>query len=115
MRRFDLDAAILFSDILVVPHALGQAVRFEEGQGPVLDPVPGGFGALDRTGLLDRLAPVFETVTRVREALSPDKALIGFCGAPLDGRDLHDRRARHAGPDAGPHDGAAAPRSISGR
>jgi uroporphyrinogen decarboxylase len=84
IRRFDLDAAILFSDILVVPHALGQDVRFVEGEGPRLDPVGSvaDFASLREKIDLERLAPVYETVSRVRAELSPDKALIGFCGAP---------------------------------
>ena len=83
IRRFDLDAAILFSDILVVPDALGQKVDFVEGRGPVLEPL-----TLDRlVGLkadqvVDRLGPVLETVSTVRGQLDPGKALIGFCGAP---------------------------------
>lgn len=84
IRRFDLDAAILFSDILVVPHALGQDVRFVEGEGPRLDPIASRpeFGRLRAAIDLGMLAPVYETVTRVRGALDPSKALIGFCGAP---------------------------------
>jgi uroporphyrinogen decarboxylase len=84
IRRFDLDAAILFSDILVVPHALGQDVRFVEGEGPRLDPLTSlaEFKRLRETIDLAMLAPVYETVSRVRSDLSPDKALIGFCGAP---------------------------------
>jgi uroporphyrinogen decarboxylase len=83
LRRFDLDAAILFSDILVVPHALGQAVRFEPGEGPVLDPVSAEtMSRLDVERAVERLSPVFETIRRVREDLPADKALIGFCGAP---------------------------------
>jgi uroporphyrinogen decarboxylase len=80
LRRFDLDAAILFSDILVVPHALGQQVRFVEGRGPLLDPLPQVLG--DPAAAVESLAPVMETVRRVRAELSRDKALIGFCGAP---------------------------------
>jgi uroporphyrinogen decarboxylase len=83
IRRFDMDAAILFSDILVIPDALGQGVRFVEGRGPVLDPIrPRDAGELQAGKVLEHLAPVLETVRRVREALSRDKALIGFCGAP---------------------------------
>ena len=84
LRRFDLDAAILFSDILVIPDALGQSVRFETGEGPVLDPVSAesiaGLGK--ERNALDHLAPVLETVRRLRAALAPNKTLIGFCGSP---------------------------------
>ncbi len=84
IRRFGLDAAILFSDILVAPDALGQRVSFEEGEGPRLKPIE---TAADLAALSDepdwsRLAPVFETVERVRSKLPDDVALIGFCGAP---------------------------------
>jgi uroporphyrinogen decarboxylase len=82
IRRFDLDAAILFSDILVIPDALGQTVCFVEGRGPELDPLPGGFASLDPGRLVEKLAPVLETVQRVRDGLDGSKALIGFCGAP---------------------------------
>jgi uroporphyrinogen decarboxylase len=82
IRRFDFDAAILFSDILVVPHALGQTVSFEEGQGPVLEPIGDDLGRLEIAAIDERVAPVYETVRQVRGALDPEKALIGFCGAP---------------------------------
>ena len=83
IRRFGLDAAILFSDILVVPWALGQPLRFEEGRGPVLDPIARGeLGRLGRDGVVERLAPVFETVRRVKSALPAHTSLIGFAGAP---------------------------------
>lgn len=84
IRRFGFDAAILFSDILVVPDALGQGVRFAEGEGPRLEPVVEGWPTAFLKARIDleRLAPVFETIRRVRAALAPDKALIGFCGAP---------------------------------
>jgi uroporphyrinogen decarboxylase len=82
IRRFDFDAAILFSDILVVPHALGQKVTFEEGQGPILEPMGDDVGRLDVTAIGERLAPVYETVRLVRRALAPEKPLVGFCGAP---------------------------------
>jgi uroporphyrinogen decarboxylase len=83
IRRFDFDAAILFSDILVVPDALGQCVRFEEGLGPLLEPVDlAELEALRTDGVVEHLRPVLETVQRVREGLPADKALLGFCGAP---------------------------------
>ena len=83
VERFALDAAILFSDILVVPHALGRRVAFVEGEGPRLDPIDAaGIAALDMAGFADRTAPVMETVSRVRDSLGPRVSLIGFCGAP---------------------------------
>ncbi|RMF09715.1 MAG: uroporphyrinogen decarboxylase [Alphaproteobacteria bacterium] len=84
IRRFHPDAAILFSDILVVPHALGQDLAFREGEGPVLDPVAGvaDLTRLSVKGFHDHLKPVYETVARLREALPDDVALIGFAGAP---------------------------------
>ena len=83
VTRFDLDAAILFSDILVVPYALGCRVDFIDGQGPRLDPIDNdGIGRLDGAALLAHLAPVLETVSMVRARLTAEKSLIGFCGAP---------------------------------
>ncbi|MFC0284467.1 uroporphyrinogen decarboxylase [Camelimonas abortus] len=88
IRRFGFDAAILFSDILVVPHALGQNVWFAEGEGPRLDPVTDaeGLARLGDPTDLRRLDPVIETVSRVRADLRTlnggATALIGFCGAP---------------------------------
>ncbi|HWA19505.1 MAG TPA: uroporphyrinogen decarboxylase [Devosia sp.] len=83
LRRFDLDAAILFSDILVVPDALGRKVRFEEGEGPRLEPLTvEDIDRLRPDGLTGRLEPVLETMGRLRDALAADKALIGFCGSP---------------------------------
>jgi uroporphyrinogen decarboxylase len=83
LRRFDLDAAILFSDILVIPHALGQSVRFETGEGPVLEPItPETLGKLRPDNVVPHLAPVFETLRQVKAMLAPDKTLIGFCGSP---------------------------------
>ncbi len=81
IKRFDFDAAILFSDILVVPYALGQEVAFLEGQGPVLGLLRDA-DQLDVDGLRTRLAPVFETVRLARRSLAGETALIGFCGAP---------------------------------
>lgn len=83
LRRFDLDAAILFSDILVIPDALGQPVRFAQGEGPLLDPIGAdGIARLDPSRVLDHLAPVLETLDRIKLALTENKTLIGFCGAP---------------------------------
>ena len=84
VRRFGFDAAILFSDILVIPHALGQLVRFTAGEGPQLDPIADR-QALTRLKLeLDHgvLAPVYEAIRQVKASLAPNVALLGFCGAP---------------------------------
>ncbi len=84
IRRFNFDAAIIFSDILVVPCALGREVRFEVGEGPRLDPLdtPDKVGTLSSTGDFTKLELVFEALRRVRRELDPKIALIGFCGAP---------------------------------
>lgn len=84
IRRFGFDAAILFSDILVVPDALGQPVRFVAGEGPRLEPI----GSREQIARLDlsrveiHLRPVIETVERVRAELPGETTLLGFCGAP---------------------------------
>jgi uroporphyrinogen decarboxylase len=84
IRRFGLDAAILFSDILVVPDALGFAVRFIEGEGPKLDPVRRreDLPAIDPERFQRHLAPVLTIVRGLRETLPDAVALIGFAGAP---------------------------------
>jgi uroporphyrinogen decarboxylase len=84
IRRYGFDAAILFSDILVVPDALGQEVSFVEGEGPRLAPVTdgGGLAKLHDQIDLERLEPVFETIDRVRTALDGSTTFLGFCGAP---------------------------------
>jgi uroporphyrinogen decarboxylase len=84
VRRFGMDAAILFSDILVVPDALGCAVRFDEGVGPRLAPIrtQNDLRRLALDGFEDRLAPVYATVRELRERLAGETALIGFAGAP---------------------------------
>ena len=83
LRRFDLDAAILFSDILVIPDALGQPVRFETGEGPRLEPLDtNAIERLTPETALGHLAPVLETVRRLRASIAPEKTLIGFCGSP---------------------------------
>jgi uroporphyrinogen decarboxylase len=99
IARFDLDAAIIFSDILVIPHALGRDVRFVENEGPLLgvlrqdDALP----ELDSEGFLAHLAPVYQALRGVRAGLAGDKALIGFAGAPwtlacymIDGKSRKD-------------------------
>jgi uroporphyrinogen decarboxylase len=85
VRRFGFDAAILFSDILVIPYALGQTLTFEAGEGPRLSPVITDTNLLGKlAGAVDMnaLAPIFETIRRVRAELPPGVALLGFCGAP---------------------------------
>jgi len=83
IRRFGFDGAILFSDILVVPWALGRALRFEEGQGPVLEPLRSeDVGKLRQKGLVDRLSPVLEVLDRVKGVLPASTTMIGFAGAP---------------------------------
>ena len=84
LRRYPLDAAILFSDILVIPDALGVPVRFAEGEGPRLEPVTTAeeLARLNPDGLEARLSPVYEALELVRAALEPDQTMLGFAGAP---------------------------------
>ena len=84
VHRYGMDAAILFSDILVVPYGLGQEVGFQEGEGPKLEPIRDAAGLARLASSLDlaKLEPVYETVRRVRRELPPETALIGFAGAP---------------------------------
>ena len=114
IRRYRMDAAILFSDILIVPWALGQDVRFMEGQGPVLEAVrtEAALNVLSSERLTAMTAPIMETVRRVRSSLdadAPDCTLLGFAGSPftvacymVDGRGTRDfpetRRMAHANP-----------------
>ncbi|ODT31064.1 MAG: uroporphyrinogen decarboxylase [Kaistia sp. SCN 65-12] len=83
IERFGFDASILFSDILVVPHALGRDLRFEEGRGPMMTPITAAeIAALDGDMFHVNLEPVYETVRRLRRQLPDETTLIGFCGAP---------------------------------
>jgi uroporphyrinogen decarboxylase len=84
IRRFGFDAAILFSDILVVPHALGQRVSFVEGEGPRLDALKDPAALQTLRAAVDHatLEPVYETIARVRQDLPPAATFLGFCGAP---------------------------------
>jgi len=82
LKRFDLDAAIIFSDILIVPYALGLKLAFIEGQGPQLEKIEGP-GYLPRLKVnIDRFAPTCEALSKVRSGLSSQVNLIGFAGAP---------------------------------
>lgn len=84
LRRYGFDAAILFSDILVVPDGLGQRVAFREGEGPVLPPVRSArdLDGLGLSGFHERLAPIYGTVAGLSTAIPANTALIGFSGAP---------------------------------
>lgn len=84
IRRFGFDGAILFSDILMVPYGLGRGLSFVEGEGPKLDPLRtrGELDALDRAGFHARLEPVYEAVSRIKQALPQETTLLGFAGAP---------------------------------
>ena len=83
LRRFpQLDAAILFSDILIVPFAIGQNLTFIAGEGPKLTAPLAGAALDDLTPYLARLEPIYDTVRNVREQLPPGKTLIGFAGSP---------------------------------
>lgn len=84
LRRFDMDAAIIFSDILVIPHALGQDLTFAEGEGPRLPPITdeAALTRLSGARVQEHMQPVFQALRQTRVALPKDKALIGFIGAP---------------------------------
>ena len=83
IRRYDMDAAILFADILLIPIGLGRDVRFVKGKGPELDPISvSDISKLTIEGAADRVSSVYETVSKVRAGLDSSKALIGFCGGP---------------------------------
>jgi uroporphyrinogen decarboxylase len=83
MRRFPLDAAIVFADILLIPRALGQKVWFETGEGPRLGELPAIEALADQVeASTDRLSAIGETLRRVRAELEPERALIGFAGGP---------------------------------
>jgi len=102
MRRFPLDAAIVFADILLLPKALGQAVWFEAGEGPRLGELPSLGSMRDQIeASTDQLSAVGETLTRVRAALEPERGLVGFAGGPwtvatymIEGRSSDRHKAR---------------------
>jgi len=102
IRRYGFDAAILFADILLVPDALGQPVRFADGEGPLLDPITSAadLSRLQPAATRAKFGLVAETVARLRQDLPPETALIGFCGAPwtvatymVEGRGSKDQAA----------------------
>lgn len=103
IRRFGFDGAILFSDILIVPHAMGQTLEFLVGEGPRLSPrlIDASLDALQRVP--ERLSSIYDTVRTVRGMLGPQTALLGFAGSPWTvatymtagegSRDQHETRA----------------------
>ncbi|MDE1900642.1 MAG: uroporphyrinogen decarboxylase [Alphaproteobacteria bacterium] len=97
IRRFGMDGAILFADILLIPMALGLSLDFREGEGPVLQRVASRDDLMGLTYNPDKVLPVFETVRRVKNTMPEKTALIGFCGAPwtvacymIDGNSKND-------------------------
>jgi len=105
LARYDLDAAIIFSDILMIPWAMGAGVHFVPGEGPKLSPLssPSDIRDMVSIDLLEKLDPVFKALVKTRKALDPDRNLIGFCGAPwtvatymIEGGSSRDfQRSRH--------------------
>jgi uroporphyrinogen decarboxylase len=82
LRRFGFDGAILFSDILVVPHAMGMDLTFVAGEGPRLEPRLAEARIRDLEPVIERLEPIYETVRRVKASLAPETTLLGFAGSP---------------------------------
>lgn len=103
IRRFGFDGAILFSDILIVPYAMGQDLQFLAGEGPKLSPRLVDHALETLVAVPERLSPIYETVRKVRAALPVDKTMLGFAGSPWTvatymvagegSRDQHDTRA----------------------
>ena len=103
VRRFGFDGAILFSDILIVPYAMGQDLQFLAGEGPHLSPKLVDATLESLTAVPERLAPIYETVAKVKAQLGPETTLLGFAGSPWTvatymvagegSRDHHDTRA----------------------
>ncbi|MGH6746129.1 uroporphyrinogen decarboxylase [Novosphingobium sp.] len=103
IRRFGFDGAILFSDILIVPYAMGQDLQFLAGEGPRLTPRLVDSTLEGLSAVPDRLSPIYETVRKVRAALDADKTMLGFAGSPWTvatymcagegSRDQHETRA----------------------
>ncbi|WP_159979855.1 MULTISPECIES: uroporphyrinogen decarboxylase [unclassified Novosphingobium] len=111
IRRFGFDGAILFSDILIVPYAMGQDLQFLAGEGPRLSPKLVDHALESLVAVPERLTPIYETVRKVRAQLAADKTMLGFAGSPWTvatymvagegSRDQHDTRAMaYRDPDA---------------
>ncbi|WP_265569572.1 uroporphyrinogen decarboxylase [Sphingomicrobium nitratireducens] len=82
IRRFGFDGAILFSDILIVPHAIGQELTFVAGEGPRLAPPLADHALEGLQPVMERLEPIYRTVTLVKSQLSPETTFLGFAGSP---------------------------------
>ena len=103
IRRFGFDGAILFSDILIVPYAMGQNLEFLAGEGPKLSPRLVDHMLDGLTAVPERLSPIYDTVAKVRASLDADKTMLGFAGSPWTvatymvagegSRDQHETRA----------------------
>jgi uroporphyrinogen decarboxylase len=103
IRRFGFDGAILFSDILIVPYAMGQDLEFLAGEGPRLSPRLVDHALTSLHAVPQRLAPIYETVSKVKAGLGSGRTLLGFAGSPWTvatymvagegSRDQHDTRA----------------------
>lgn len=103
IRRFGFDGAILFSDILIVPYAMGQNLEFLAGEGPKLSPRLVDHALEGLTAVPERLSPIYDTVAKVRASLDTDKTMLGFAGSPWTvatymvagegSRDQHETRA----------------------
>lgn len=101
--RFGFDGAILFSDILIIPYAMGQKLEFLAGEGPKLSPTLVDHALSSLEAVPERLSPIYSTVTKVRERLGPETTLLGFAGSPWTvatymvagegSRDQHQTRA----------------------
>ena len=86
LRRFNLDGAILFADILLIPNALGQNLEFKEGIGPILEPLKNNKDIENLRNIEDihnTLEPVYEAVTKIKSKLAANITFIGIAGSPL--------------------------------
>ena len=122
VRRYGMDAAILFADILLILDAMGLGVRFEKGEGPLVETIsgPSDLGRVKPQAAPDKLSPVYETVARVKAALPKETALIGFAGSPwtvtlyaAEGRGKTDKSAGWRWAHGRPEDLAAAMDLVS--
>ncbi len=117
IRRYGMDGAILFADILLILDAMGLGVRFEKGEGPIVEEIstPSDLARVKPQAAADKLSPVYETVSRVKAALPPETTLIGFAGSPwtvalyaIEGRGKTDKSAAWRWAHGRPDDLAAA-------